>query len=401
MQHGGGLYWAAQMPRYPRFSQASDGLSAQVYTSLLGLAEAAGGEVFPLHVGDTHLEPPESATVTALAERRFAGMHRYADVRGEPMLLDAIVGDLARRERPVARDQILVTPGGTSGLDLACRALLAAGDEVLLLAPYWPLIRGIISACGALAVEVSLYTELRKPGFDLRATLEQALTPRTTAIYINSPNNPTGVVLSEAEVDVLAAFVAEHDLWLISDEAYERLSYRDPAPHAVWMHPQLRERSVVLHTLSKSYGMSGARIAYLHAEEAALTRIAGLSTFATYCAARPMQVAGARALSGEDGEQWVKMARTQYESAARTTAEALRVPVPESGTFVFFDTRPMLRGGERPHALLERIARNGVVLTPGVVAGRAYADWARLCFTAVPYPRLERALATLERVLYA
>lgn len=389
------------MPRYPRFSQASEGLSAKVYTSLLGLAQASGNEVFALNVGDTHLEPPESASVTALSAQRFDGMHRYADVRGEPVLLDAIVSDLARRERPVAREHIQVTPGGTSGLDLACRALLAPGDEVLLLAPYWPLIRGIISACGAVAVEVPLYTELDGPGFDLRATLERALTPRTTAIYVNSPNNPTGVVLSEHQLDELAAFAAAHDLWVLCDEAYERLTYQDPAPRAVWTHPLLRDRSVVLHTLSKSYGLSGARVAYLHAAEPALARIAGLSTFATYCAARPMQVAAARALASEEGEEWVRTARKQYEKAAQMTAEALRIPRPQSGTFVFFDTRPLLRGGERPHALLERIARSGVVLTPGSVAGKDYGDWARLCFTAVPLPRLERALATLQHVLYA
>jgi aspartate/methionine/tyrosine aminotransferase len=169
----------------------------------------------------------------------------------------------------------------------------------------------------------------------------------------------------------------------------------------VWLHPLLRERSVVLHTLSKSYGLSGARVAYLHGPEVALARIAGLSTFATYCAARPMQVAAARALASEDGEHWVQAARKQYETAAQMTARALRVPVPDSGTFVFFDTRPLLRRGEQPHALLERIARAGVVLTPGSVAGKAYSEWARLCFTCVPLPVLARALATLEGVLYA
>jgi DNA-binding transcriptional MocR family regulator len=114
-----------------------------------------------------------------------------------------------------------------------------------------------------------------------------------------------------------------------------------------------------------------------------------------------MQVAAARALASDEGEEWVRIARKQYQKAAQMTAQALRMAPPESGTFVFFDTRPVLRGGERPHALLERIAHSGVVLTPGSVAGRDYADWARLCFTAVPLPRLERALATLERVLYA
>lgn len=75
--------------------------------------------------------------------------------------------------------------------------------------------------------------------------------------------------------------------------------------------------------------------------------------------------------------------------------------MPQSGTFVFFDTRPLLRAGEKPHDLLARVARAGVVLTPGTAAGSAYGDWARLCFTCVPLPTLLRALATLEGVLYA
>ena len=389
------------MPRYPRFSEAGTGLSAQVYTSLLALAQASGNEVFALNVGDTHLEPAEIASVTALAQQRFDGMHRYAEVRGEPRLLDAIGVDLARRGRPVARERIQVTPGGTAGLDLACRTLLKPGDEVLLLAPYWPLIRGIISACGALAVELPFFTELAQPGFDLRATLERAVTPRTAAIYVNSPNNPTGVVLTQAQVDELAQFTKRHDLWLLSDEAYERLSYSEAEPLPIWQHPLLRERAVVLHTLSKSYGLSGARVAYLHGPEAAIQAISGLSTFANYCAARPMQVAAASALSSDEGERWVLRARTLYKAAAERTARALRVPTPASGTFLFFDLRPHLSPGETAHELLQRIARAGVVLTPGEVAGQAYGTWARLCFTCVPTAALERALATLEGVLYA
>ncbi|HEX5656497.1 MAG TPA: pyridoxal phosphate-dependent aminotransferase, partial [Polyangiales bacterium] len=287
------------MPRHPRFSQVADGLSPLVYTSLLGLARDSGNEVFALNVGDTHLEPASVASVSALAEARFPGMHRYADVRGEPALLDAIVHDLTTRGRAVPRERIQVTPGGTSGLDLACRTLLEPGDEVILLAPYWPLIRGILSACGAVVRELPFFDRLRS--VDVRATLESALTERTVAIYVNSPNNPTGVVLDDGEIDTLASFVAANDLWLLSDEAYERLHYTANAPAAVWLHPSLRERALVMHTLSKSYGISGERIAYLHGPEQVMSALSGLSTFTNYCAARPMQIAAAQVLTSADG----------------------------------------------------------------------------------------------------
>lgn len=391
------------MPRYPSPARSADGLSPAVYSSLLSLAEESGREVFALNVGDTYLEPPHAARVQRLADAPHPGLHRYADVRGEPALLDAIVADHARRGLPVERERVQVTAGGTSGLDIAARTLLDPGDELILLAPYWPLIRGIVRATGAQPVELPLFTELRKPGFDLRAALEGARTARTAAIYVNSPNNPTGVVLREAEIAVIAAFAEEHGLWVLCDEAYERLAFeREPGARvpAVWTHPVLQERAVVMHTFSKSFGLAGARVGYLHGPAQAMQRIAGLSTFTSYCAARPMQLAAARALSPES-DAWLGEARARYRAAAEQTAKALRVPVPEGGTFVFFNTRPYLRDGEEPEALLERCARAGVVLTPGVVAGAAYRSWARLCFTCVPPSVLTRALATLQRLLYA
>jgi N-succinyldiaminopimelate aminotransferase len=387
------------MPRYPCLADAADGLSSQVYTSLLTLARASGNELFALNVGDTHLEPPATGSVDALATARFPGMHRYAEVRGEPALLDAIVGDLERRNCPVARAQIQVTAGGTSGLDVACRTLLQPGDEVILLAPYWPLIRGIISAAGAIPVELACFTELRRPEFDLEAELTRLLTARTSALYVNSPNNPTGLVLNEAEVELLARFVRKHDLWLLSDEAYERLSYVAERPR-LWQHEAVRDRAVVMHTFSKSYGLAGARVAYLHAAPAVLEALAGLQTFTTYCAPRPMQIAASRVLNGAEGEAFVERARELYRAAAERTAQTLHTPLPEGGTFAFFDLRPLLRTGESAQGLLERAARAGVVLTPGAAAGAAYSDWARLCFTAVDLPTLERALAVLRSVLY-
>jgi N-succinyldiaminopimelate aminotransferase len=327
-------------------------------------------------------------------------VHRYADVRGEPALLDAIVADLARRGRPVPRTCLQVTAGGTNGLDLAARALLDPGDEVLVLAPYWPLIRGIVRAAGAIPVELPVFTRLRTPGFALGEALRAAITPRTAAVYVNSPNNPTGVVLREDELAEIAAVAEAHGLWIFSDEAYERLAYGDDGPPTLWQDPRMRPRTIAVHTLSKSYGLAGARVAYLHGPEDAMARIAGLQTFATYCAPRPMQLLAARALAPES-ETWLDEARASYRAAGAEAAAALRIAPPEGGTFLFFDLRPHLRAGETPAGLLERCAHAGVVLTSGSVAGEAYDAYARLCFTCVPPRTLTRALATLERVLYA
>jgi N-succinyldiaminopimelate aminotransferase len=384
------------MPRHPDLSSAHHGLSSRVYTSLLALAETHAPELFALNVGDTYRLPPACARTEALPSDAVPRLYNYAQVQGEPRLLDAITSDLSRRGRPVSRERIQVTAGATSGLDLVCRTLLSAGDEVIVLAPFWPLIRGIISAAGALPVELPCVTRLREPGFDLGTALAGALSPRTVALYVNHPHNPTGSVLRSAELEIIARFVSAHGLWLISDEAYERLHFSAQAPRALWCHDQLRERSVVAHTFSKSFGLAGARVGFVHGPERVMQAISNLQTFATYCASRPMQLLVAQALENDEGERWLGEARAAYAEAARTASAALELPTPESGTFLIFDLRPFLREGETSAQLLARCATRGVVLTPGAAIGAAYADYARMCFTAVAPDALARALAVLR-----
>jgi N-succinyldiaminopimelate aminotransferase len=292
-----------------------------------------------------------------------------------------------------------VTSGATSGLDIVARTLLSPGDEVIVLAPFWPLIRGIVSAAGAVPVELPFFTELRKPGFDLRAALSGALSARTVALYVNHPHNPSGVVLRADEMEVLADFVTAHGLWLLSDEAYERLHHTREAPPALWTQPKLRERTVAAHTFSKTFGFAGARVGFVHGPPAVMEAVSGLQTFATYCAPRVSQKLIARALMSPQTAAWLDSSRCLYAEAAARTAEALSIPTPESGTFVIFDTRPFLRPGESAADLLARCAKSGVVLTPGSATGAAYADYARLCFTAVAPEPLSRALTILKREL--
>jgi len=161
----------------------------------------------------------------------------------------------------------------------------------------------------------------------------------------------------------------------------------------------LRERTIATHTLSKSYGLAGARIGYLHGPEEVMRTIRGVQTYQTYCAARPMQLGAAQALAL--GDEWLSHARTAYREAAEKTAKALGVPVPSGGTFLFFDASPHLRKGEPLLGFLDRCLDAGVLLTPGAASGRGYGNWARVCFTSVPPDELEDALLCLGKVLGA
>jgi N-succinyldiaminopimelate aminotransferase len=385
------------MPRYPKSAPYAAGFSDAVF----GPSLAPGSEAaprYPLHVGDTYLEPLAAAQAEAQRSAERPRLHNYAPVQGEPELLDAIQRKLMRRSGvEVERANIQVMAGATPAMGVIANALLMPGDEVLVPAPFWPLVRGAVTLRGAACVEVPLFTRLREPGFDPVAALAAHIGPRTVALYLNSPHNPTGETLNDEHAAGIIALARQHDLWLLSDEVYEDLWFGDAAPRSIWTLPGARERTLVTHSVSKAYGLAGARVGYTHGPAEIMRVIRGVQTFFTYCAPRPMQLGAARAL--DEGDAWLARARDLYADASRRAAAVLGLPAPAGGTFLFFDTRPHRRSGESAQAFLERCAAAGVTLTPGSAAGQAYGDWARLCFTSVPPVQLERALDCLRSVM--
>jgi N-succinyldiaminopimelate aminotransferase len=361
------------MPRHPAVSPTTATLSASVYSALAERAKARQGRVFALQVGDTWRDPPACARAEAQRSADHPRLHAYAPVVGEPALLDAIETRLRTRHGvAVPRDGLQVMLGATCGLAVVVDTLLDPGDEVIVLAPYWPLIRGVVAARGAAPVEVPFFDRLGAPGFDPERAIAEAITPRTAAIYVNTPNNPTGRILPREVVDAIARLAGAHDLWVISDDVYEDLAYV-PQPPPVWTHPALRARTIANHSFSKSHAMAGARVGYTHGPPEVMRAVRGVQTFKTYCAPRPFQLAAARALAG--------------------------VPAPEAGSFLFVDAAPSFRPGEDLPRFLERcLDEAGVLVTPGTAAGKAYGTFVRLCFTVVPPDELDLALAALGRV---
>lgn len=370
-------------------------MSARVYSTLAERARAKNREIYPLHVGDTYRDPIAAAMAEHQSSAEHPGLHKYAPVQGEPSLIDAILWYVeSRHGESLERERVQVMSGATAGLSVVSQVLLEPGDEVLLPSPFWPLSRGIIATKGAVPVEVPFYTRLEEPGFDAEAALEAAVSERTAALYVNTPNNPSGRVLSGDTVDAMLRVAKRHDLWLLCDEAYEEIYFdRDP-PLAIWKRPEVRDRAIAFHTLSKTYGVAGARIGFTHGPEAIMGAIRGMQTFHTYCAPRPMQFGAARALT--EGNAWIEESRALYRDAGYLAADALGVRRPDGGTFLFIDVSAQLEPGATDcNAFLERCADEGVLLTPGSSCGADYASWVRLCFTAVPPADLAAALEKL------
>lgn len=386
------------MPRFPNVAASSDGLTDRVFSRLAARAKERGGRVYPLHVGDTWLEPMDAARAEAQRTESFPRLHNYAPVQGEPALLDAILRHVDRRAGVrLDRELVQVMSGATAALSVVADALIEPGEEVLIPAPFWPLIRGTMRRRGGVPVEVPFFDRLGDPDFDPERALEARVTARTVAIYVNTPHNPTGAVLPERALAAIARVAARHDLWILSDEVYEDLYFTSAPPEPAWARPDFRGRAIVVHSLSKAYGLAGARVGFTHGPADAMSAIRGVQTFSTYCAPRPMQLGAARAL--DEGGPWLAEARRLYRDAAERTAEAFGVAAPAGGTFLFADVRPYRREGEDTMGFLERCLDEGVLLTPGSASGTDYEGWARVCFTSVPPDDLRDALARVRRVL--
>ena len=383
------------MPRFPNISEHAHSVSARVYSNLARRARAANEHIYPLHVGDTYRDPVAAARAEHQLSSEHPGLHKYAAVHGEPSAIDAFIDYVqARHGETLDPELVQVMSGATAGLSIVCQVLLEPGDEVLLPSPFWPLSRGIIATKGAVPVQVPFYTRLDEPRFDPEAALENAVTERTVALYINTPNNPSGRVLPEETISAMLRVAKRHDLWLFCDEAYEELYFDRPAPGAIWRRPETRDRAIAFHTLSKTYGFAGARVGFTHGPKCVMGPVRGMQTFHTYCASRPMQFGAVGAL--REGGAWVEQSRVLYRDAGYMAADSLGLRRPEGGTFLFMDVSAQLEPGEKDcSAFLERCAERGVLLTPGSSCGADYATWVRLCFTSVPPAELEAALGKL------
>ena len=375
------------MPGYPHSAAVVSTVTNSPFSKLAHRIAALEGERYPLHVGDSWLEPAAGAHMADLSEQAHPGMHRYARPQGHPALLEALAA-----RHGVDQARILVTAGATGGLGALARSLVDPGDEVMILAPYWPLIRGIVTSAHGSVVEAPFYDRREK---GVRACIEPLITPRTSAIYLNSPNNPRGDVLTRDELATIAALAREHDLWIWSDEIYELYAYA--RPH-IPMRSLAPERTFTACSFSKAYAMAGNRCGYLigPADPSVMLDVRKISMHAYFSAPTAAQLAAVRVL--EHGERWLADARESYRSAGNAAADALGVPHPEGGTFLFIDVGDALDERGLPGIMSDCLDRN-LILAPGSSCGAVYTHHLRLCFTSAPPAVVARGVDRLATML--
>jgi N-succinyldiaminopimelate aminotransferase len=350
------------------------------------------GETFPLHVGDTWRQAPEGGRPEELP-RGIPGINRYTDVHGLPELRDAIAERMrSRTGASLARANVLVSGGATAGLMAAVGALVSPGEEVLLLAPHWPLIEGHVRLAGGVPVEVPLLPGGLSPEAAVEA-VEARATERTVALYLNTPNNPSGRLLPAATLAALALWARRRDVWIFADEVYEDYVYRGAHAYAFPLAP---ERTLAAHSLSKAYGLAGSRLGWLVGPAAALSEVVKFGAHTTYSAPTASQHAALRILAGA-GDAWIAGAKAEYAATGERAARRLGIPAPEGGTFLFLDVADAL-DGRGLMGLLEDVANEGLFLAPGPSFG-PFPSHVRLCYTAVPPDAALRGVEVLAKRL--
>lgn len=342
-------------------SSRIDGLGTTIFARMSALAASTGavnlGQGFP----DT--DGPDAVVDAAVAALR-EGANQYAPGPGVPDLRLA-VAEHQRRWYGLEVDpetEVAVTTGATEAIAAAVLGIVEAGDEVIVLEPYYDSYVAVLQMAGAVRRPVTL----RAPGFRLPVDeLRAAVTPRTTAILLNTPHNPTGTVLTPDELDAVAQVARDHDLVVISDEVYEHLTF--DVPHVpIATLPGMRERTLTISSGGKTFSFTGWKVGWATGPEPLVRSLLGAKQFLTFTSGAPLQPAIAAALRLDDDyfTTFTDGMRTRRDQLCAGLADVgFDVVVPDGTYFATTDIRPLgfEDGLEFCLALPERV---GVVAVP-------------------------------------
>jgi aspartate aminotransferase len=365
---------------------------------------AAGEDIISLSAGEPDFNTPEHIKQAAI-EAMHANKTHYTPVDGTPELKAAIIGKFKRENGlDYVPEQILVSCGAKHSLFNLCQALLEAGDEAIIPAPYWVSYSAIVELAGATTVPV--FTGIER-GFKLSPeALEEAITSRTRLIILNSPSNPTGQAYTRAELTALGEVLRRHpDVIIATDDIYEHIVWADGGfVNIVDACPDLSERTVVINGVSKAYSMTGWRIGYAGGPKSLIQAMKNVQSQSTSNPSSISQAAACAAL--EEDQRCVRdmcaAFEQRHEEVYRALAElpGLRC-LPADGTFYLFpevtEVIQATGGIDDDTALCEHLLQAcGIALVPGTAFGAP--GYLRLSF-ATNRDNLKQAISRLSDFL--
>jgi aminotransferase len=353
-------------------------------------------DVISLTIGEPDFTTPDPITRAAI-DSLEAGQTHYTANGGIFVLREMIVADLAHRYglRYEPRTELIITVGASEAVDATLRAICDPGDEVIYHEPSFVAYAPCIALAGGVAVPVATSDS---NSFRLTAEMvSAAITPRTKAIFLGYPNNPTGAVLEPEDLAGIADLVERHDLLVISDEIYERLVYGDHRHVPFSSLPGMRERTVMIGGFSKSYAMTGWRIGWVAAPATLMAGIAKVHQYGIMCAPTVAQFAAIEAL--RSGEPFVLEMQAEYDRrrilmTGRLNGMGLHCFEPKGAFYCFPDISST--GLDDETFAQELLREERVAVVPGTAFGPSGAGHVRICY-ATAYEQIVEALDRIER----
>lgn len=380
-----------------RLSERSSHVEQSHIRSMTKACNALGG--INMAQGVCDLEVPSEVIEGAYAAMN-EGINIYTPTEGLPRLRNAIAAKMKRfYDVEIASEQVLVSDGATGAFYTACMALLNPGDEVILFEPYYGYHRSTLTSLGV----VPTFVRLEAPEWRLDMDdLEAALTPKTRAMVICNPANPSGKVYTREELEAIGQFAEKHDLIVFADEMYEHFLYGDAVHITALSVPSLRERCIVLSGFSKVFSITGWRLGYAIAPINVIEAMAQLNDLIYVCAPAPLQIGAAVGLERLGDGYYTELARL-HEHKRDLFCDALRdaglnPSVPNGAYYVMSDVSAVSGNDdfEKAMAILEK---TGVASVPGraFYHDDAGANMVRFCYSK-PLEVLEEAAKKIRKL---
>ena len=383
-----------------RFSPLVDriaGEAADAWATHTRAAEMAryDDEVILLSVGDPDADTPVSIVDAAIDSLRRGRTH-YVEVAGDMPLREAVARYHNRyAHQAVTAENVVIVPGAQCALFAAAQCIIAAGDEIIVPEPMYVTYPGVIHSTGASIVPVPL---LPHNQFNLQIEdVKAAITPRTRAILLNTPHNPTGSIIDEATLTQIAALCREHDLWVISDEVYQSMAFDQPAVSMASI-PGIYPHSITVSSLSKAFAMTGWRLGWIICPNPLvkhLTNLLGAMLFGT-----PPFIQDAAAIALDEHLHEMANIAAPYHRRRDLVCDRLeRIPNlsiyrPAGGMYVMIDVR---QSGLTAHEFVSRLFESEKLsLLPADAFGPSATGHLRMTLTA-PEEQLTEACTRLAR----
>ncbi|HEX4712909.1 pyridoxal phosphate-dependent aminotransferase [Phenylobacterium sp.] len=352
-------------------------------------------DILPFWVGESD-QPTPAFIREATAKALLDGETFYTHNLGRQDLRDALSEYLTRLHgRPIGTERLAIANSGVNALMLVAQAVVSPGDRVVVIAPVWPNVVEIPRILSARMETVALDRAQGRWRLDLDK-LMAALTPDTRAVFLNSPNNPTGWVLPAEDRAAILARCREYGIWLIADDVYERLSFAPPVSPASFLEmAEDGDRVISTNSFSKAWRMTGWRLGWMVMPPALTQAMGVVVEYNTSCAPDFIQTGAVAALT--QGEEAIAELRTDLRAARDQVLAALRrlpgveAPEPEGGMYAFFRIEGR---GDSMALAKDLIDKVGLGLAPGSAFGPEGEGWLRWCFAH----RAERNAAGLERL---